>query len=169
MLMSNYVIAIIIISIFVLAIIKKVNLYESFSEGVKNTLKVIINLFIYVFTFNYALKLLNSSGLIDDIVSFLNVSINSNLLLEFLIRPFSSSSSLGILVEIYSVCGKNSFESITATLIHSAIDAVFYVLGLYESLLKLDKSGVIKHAIILYIIACLLSILFALILFTKIN
>lgn len=167
--MSNYIIAFIIISIFILAIIKKVNLYDSFSEGVKNTLKVIVNLFIYVFTFNYALKLLNSSGLISDIIDLFKINLNSNLLLELIIRPFSSSSSLAMLVRIYNTCGKNNFESISATLIHSSIDAVFYVIGLYESLLKLNKSGVIKHAIILYIIACLLSILFALILFTKIN
>lgn len=162
--MSNYIISIIILFIILLGIIKKVNVFIAFKDGVDNTLKVIVNLFIFLFTFNFAVTLFKSSGIIEGIVSNIISNINPQVLLELIIRPISSSSSLAITIDLYNLTGINSFESLFCTFLHSGMDAFFYVCGLYQSLLCIENSNIIKHSFVLYIICIMSSIAMCLIL-----
>ena len=158
--MNNILVGIIIILIILLGILKKVNVFSAFSDGVKSSLSVILNLFTYVFTFTYAINLFKSSGIIEDIVNYIFRNVNEKVILELIIRPFSSSSSLSTLVLLYEETGINSFESIFCTLLYSGVDAVFYVIGLYQTLLNLDKVYILKDSIIIYIVTIFLALIF---------
>lgn len=165
---GSYIIVGYIFIVFFFGIIKKVNCYESFTIGVKDGTKSVVNMFSTILTFVFAINLLNSSGLISyigDVINFINL--NPEILLQVITRPLSSSSSLTITMDVYESLGVDSYDSIVSTLIHTTTDTSFYIISLYYGYVGIKK---IRHTLVLgliiNILGVVLSIMGAMLLFS---
>ncbi len=141
---SNYIIPIIVLIIILYALKKRVDIYDTFIDGTKEsfdmTLKVFPNLLAMVFGVNIFLK----SGVLDfifnnlkPIFSYINVQIE--ILPMAIMRPISGSASLAILNNLFLNYGPDSFIGTVASIIQGSTDTTFYVLTLYFGSIGIKK------------------------------
>ena len=105
--MINYFIPLIVIIIIIYGIYKKVDIFDTFLLGVKEGLKVSINLFPTIFAMIVAITILTKSNIILDICNILRplllkIKFPVETLPLALLRPISGSSSLVVLNNIFS-------------------------------------------------------------------
>ena len=74
--MINYFIPIVVLIIIIYGIYKKVDIFNTFIEGVKEGMKISINLFPTIFTLIIAISLLVDSNFITSLTKLLNPIFN---------------------------------------------------------------------------------------------
>lgn len=142
--MAIYIIPCFIIFILVYSLIKKINAYESFVDGAKQAIDLCISTFPYLVAIFSIVELLQASGLSNAISQLASPIFNlfgiPSELTEFLIiRPFTGSGSIGVLSNIFSLHGADSYISKCACVIMSCSETTFYVVAVYFSTTKIKK------------------------------
>ena len=140
----NYFVPVLLLIVFVTGIIKKVNLFTSFTDGIKEATNLTLNLLPYLVAVFIIIRLMNESDLTiyltkltKPIFSYLQIP---NEVAELIIlRPLSGSGSLVILENIYAQYGVDSYVSRVASVLMASTDTLFYVTATYLSTSK-DKS-----------------------------
>ena len=116
-------------------------------------------MFSFILTFMIAINLLNSSGLIDYFVNKFDIKF-IDLLIQMIVRPFSSSSSLSIMMSIYEKYGVDSIYGVLSTFIHSVSDTTFYIITFYYGSIGIKPSlKLILSGLLVNVIGSILSIL----------
>lgn len=133
--------------------IKKNNTYLSFTNGVKDGIKIVINMFSILLVFSFCIICIENCG----IINYLNVKYNNsgiiNIFVQMIVRPLSNGSSYALLMSIYDKYGVNSFYGFLSTFIHSSCDTMFYIITIYSSYSKVKlgyKSFVLGLCTILF-------------------
>ena len=162
--MSSYLLIIILIFVLIFGYKNKVNCYECFIAGAKDGLKTTINMFSYLLTFSVAISLLNSSRIIDYISKLFN-SRYISVIIQMIIRPLSSSSSLSMMLNNYSLYGVDNKISIYSTLINYVSDSTLYIVPFYCSLIGIKNfNKIILLGLIVnyfsYILVTIVTLLF---------
>lgn len=134
--MSSYIIPILLILLIIYGSIKKVNVYQSFCYGAKNSVKLVYNIFPYICAIMLCVSLFRVSGLSDLFVNILSplfnvLGIPQEVCELVLLRPFTGSGSLSVLESIISQYGADSYISRCACCILSSSETVFYVSAVY--------------------------------------
>ena len=142
--MAIYIIPVFIIFLLIYSLIKKINAYDSFVDGAKQAVDLCINTFPYLVAIFSIVELLQASGLSEVISSIASPVFNvlgiPSELTEFLIiRPFTGSGSIGMLSNIFSLYGADSYISKCACVIMSCSETTFYVVAVYFSTTKIKK------------------------------
>ena len=140
----KYLIPLFFILIFVLAFVKKVKPYDSFTDGVKSAIPFAVNIFPYLVSIFVLTELFEISGLSDMISRFLSpvfgfLGIPDQLTKLVLIKPFSGSGSLATLSEIFELYGADSYIARCACVIYGSSETVFYVASVYFAGAKTKK------------------------------
>ncbi len=131
-----------LLSIFVFAIIKKINIYKCFCDGISNALKLTISIFPYIAAIIIAISLFRISGLSNLFVNtisplFIKLGIPKEVCELILLRPFTGSGSISIVENIITTYGANSYVAKCACCIMGSSETVFYVSAVYFSSIKL--------------------------------
>ena len=168
--MAIYIIPIFIIFVLVFSLVKKINAYDSFVSGAKQAIDLCINTFPYLVAIFSIVELLQASGLslvISNLASpfFKFFGIPSELTEFLIIRPFTGSGSIGMLSNLFSLYGPDSYISKCACVIMSCSETTFYVVAVYFSTTKIKKLRYtipvcLLSAFIGSIIACALCRIF---------
>lgn len=159
----NYLVPVILISVFILSAVKKVNFYDSMVEGIREALMLIIKLIPNLVAVFVAISLLQQSGIskmLANIVSpvFSYLGIPKELLELILLRPLSGSGSLAVLESVYERYGVDSFIAVSASIIMGSSETIFYVVGVYFSVEKDKKTGLaIPIALFSSFIGCIVA------------
>ena len=157
----NFIIFYICLILFI-GIIKKVNLHQSFIEGVEEAFLNLKPLFINIFTILFAINVFLSSGIANKILIFFNVDKNVSLFfMQCFLKPISWSSSLLLMDKIIEINGVDSKLGILSALIQSSCDTAIYVCAFYFSFIKNVKN---KSVILTAILANILTFIFCVIL-----
>lgn len=157
---STYLIVGYIIFVLMIGIINKVNCFESFTNGVREGTKTVVNMFTYILGFVLMVKLIEAS----EILIFLEETIFKNtfspiMFIQMLIRPFSGSSSYIMMLDIYSSYGPDSFEGLLSTFIHTISDSSIYMIVFYFGAIEIKKyKGVITLGVVINLLGYILSI-----------
>jgi len=159
-----YVLPVIIIAVFILGLIKKVPLYDAFVDGVKKAFPLVLSIFPYICAVLIMCEIFEQSGLSGAIIDlsahfFKIFGIDKQLVKLILIKPFSGSGSIGILSEILSREGADSYVGRCATVIFGSSETTFYVGAVYFSSVKGKKKFVAP--IIISLISTFISTVFA--------
>ncbi len=152
-----------IITLFVIiyALIKKVDIYDTFIEGVKEGLQISLDIFPSMFAMIVSVTVLVKSNIITSLVSNINISLFPKEILPIaFLRPISSSSSLMLLNNILSTYGPDSIIGKIASIITGSTDTTIYIIGMYYSSIKIKK---IKHSLIIGLLADLSCIIISII------
>lgn len=128
------------------AMLKNISVYDSFVEGTKEALTLVISILPYLATILIAIELMRISGLslmLANAVSpvFRLLGIPKELCELLILRPLSGSGSLSILENIYKDYGVDSYISRCASVIMGSTDTILYVVAIYFSTSKDKKSG----------------------------
>lgn len=158
---SNYIIPLIVLFVLVYAIIKKVNIYDIFIDGAKESFDMTLRLFPCLLAMILAVNVFLKSGIVNlfNFISF----IPNQIIPMIIMRPISGTSSLAILSNIYQIFGPDSPLGYMASFIQGATDTTFYVITLYFGSIGIRK---IKYALWAGLFADLVSIVIS-ILFVK--
>lgn len=147
--MSHTIIPTILIIGITYALIKKVNIFSSFTDGVKEGLKITLGLFPTILAMVLSINILVSSTILSDISTSLG---SLFALLKFppelfplaILRPISGSSSLIYLSSILGEVGPDSFIGKCASVMQASSDTTIYILGLYFGSVQIKK---IRHSL----------------------
>ena len=165
--MINYFIPIVVLIIIIYGIYKKVDIFNTFIEGVKEGMKISINLFPTIFTL-IAISLLVDSNFITSLTKLLNPIFNkinfpTEVLPLAILRPISGSSSLIILDSIIAKYGADSFIGVLSSVMQGSTDTTIYIIGMYFASIGIKK---IRYSLVVGLLADLLSIIISLLVVT---
>ncbi len=136
---ANFILLSIIVSFIVMAMVKKVNVYETFIEGAKEGFKTAITIIPYLVAILVAIGIFRASGamdlLVDGIRSVvawmgLDTAFTDALPTAFM-KPLSGSGSRGMMIDAMTIHGADSFVGRLACCLQGSTDTVFYVLAVY--------------------------------------
>lgn len=163
--MINYFVPIIVVIIIIYGIYKKIDIFDTFLIGVKEGIRVSINLFPTIFAMILSIDILVSSGIISNITNlfrgfFCVIGFPSQLLPLAILRPISGSSSLAILNDILSVHGSDSFIGRVASVMQGSTDTTIYIISMYFASVGIKK---IKYSLIVGLLADLISVILSIV------
>lgn len=150
---SNYVIPLVVLCVLIYAMHKKVNMYDVFIDGAKESFDMILKLFPCLLAMILSVNIFLKSGIVD-IFRFISF-IPNDLMPMIIMRPISGTSSLAVLTNIYSSFGPDSSIGLMASFIQGTTDTTFYVITLYFGCIGIKK---IKYALWAGLFADLVSI-----------
>lgn len=148
---------------FAFAAFKKVRLYDSFAEGIKSAVPLILSIFPYIAAMTMLSKLLEVSGLGEKIADFLApvfsfTGIPEEIAPLLLVKPLSGGGSIAVLSEILEKYGADSYISRCACVIYGASETIFYVGAVYFAGLKRKK---LNTALLVAVLSYLAAAVFA--------
>lgn len=135
---SNLVIPFLILIVIVYAIRKKVDIYDVFIDGAKESFPMILKMFPCLLAMILGVNIFLKSGVIISLFRFISF-IPNEIIPMILMRPLSGTSSLAILTNIYESFGPDGFIGTLASLIQGSTDTTFYVLTLYFGSVGIKK------------------------------
>lgn len=160
------IIPIIFIIVFVFALIKKVNIYDGFTEGIKSAFKFTVSLLPCLAAIFMMCAVFEVSGFADGLCRLLSpvfgiLGIPPELTKLVLIKPFSGSGSLAYLNEIIKTYGADSYIARCACVCFGSSETVFYISAVYFAGMKVKKLAmpiacVLIATLITTIVACLI-------------
>lgn len=142
---SGCIIPALIFFIAIYGALKKVPVYDEFVEGAKDGIKTVYNIAPTLVGLMVAVGILRSSGLLDflsDIIGNFtdNIGFPSQLVPLALVRMFSSSAATGLVLDIFEQFGTDTFIGITASIIMSCTETIFYTMSVYFLTAKVTKT-----------------------------
>ena len=159
-----------IISTFILlAIRKKVNVYESFIDGAKGGFNVAIGIIPYLIAILCAIALFRASGALDGILDairwfVLSVGLTVTEWVDALpvafMKPLSGGGARGAYVEVMSNFGIGSLQERIAATMQGSTETTFYVLAVYFGSVGIKKT---RYAVTAGLFADLIGIIAAII------
>lgn len=157
-LISSVLLISIIVSFVLLAIRKKVNVYENFVEGAKEGFSTAITIIPYLIAILVAIGVFRASGALDFIVlgikngiTFLGVNADFvEALPTAFMKPLSGSGARGMMVDAMTTFGADSFVARVACTIQGSTDTTFYILAVYFGSVGIKKT---RHAVTCGLIA----------------
>jgi len=166
---ANFLLFGIIISFVVMALFKKVNVYESFIEGAKEGFQVAVGIIPYLIAILVAIGMFRASGamtILTDSISWLVSLIGLNTdfvgaLPTALMKPLSGSGARGMMVDAMTLNGPDSFVGRMACIIQGSTDTTFYILAVYFGSVGIKNT---RYALVCGLIADFMGILSAILL-----
>ena len=130
--------------LFAYCLYKHINTYETFVKGAKGAIKLVVDIFPFIASILIAVALLRVSGITDMLARLLSPVFNAlgippELCELVLLRPFTGSGSYGILENIFTTYGADSYISRCACVIMGCSETIFYVATVYISQTKVKK------------------------------
>lgn len=142
--MSDYILPILFLLLFLYCIYKRINTYQHFVKGAKGAIRLVVDIFPFIASILIAVALLRVSGITTFLVKLLSpifnlLGIPPQLCELVLLRPFTGSGSYGILENIFTTYGADSYISRCASVIMGCSETIFYVATIYISQTKVKK------------------------------
>lgn len=163
--LSTVAIPLLIFSFIVYGALKKVKVYEQFVEGAKDGFNIAIKIIPYLVAMLIAIAIFRAGGALDNILTPVMrlvtdpIGMPAEALPMALIRPLSGSGSLGVMAEIISEHGPDSFIGILVSTFFGSTETTFYVLAVYFGAVNIRKT---RHAVPVGLLADTAGILGAL-------
>jgi spore maturation protein SpmA len=156
----------IILSFILLALYRKINVFETFIDGAKEGFEIAVKIIPYLVAILVAVGVFRGSGALDFLVEGIKHLVAfAGLDTEFVpalpvafMKPLSGSGARGLMVELMNTSGADSFASRVACVIQGSTETTFYVLAIYFGSVSIKKT---RHALPAAILAELAGVLAA--------
>lgn len=159
--LSNLIIPIIILIIIIYGVKKKINVYDTFTEGAKESIDLSITLFPSMLAMIFGVNIFLESGFITtffeklfEIFGFLKFPFE--IFPMMIMRSISGSSSLAILTNIFENYGPDSYLGMLGSILQGSTDTTFYILTIYFGTVGIKKIKYALKAGIIADIACII-------------
>lgn len=163
---SNFILFTVIIAFILMALRKRVNVYEAFIDGAKDGFKTAVKIIPYLVAILVAIGVFRASGAMDWFVSavswsFAQLGVNTDFtaaLPTALMKPLSGSGARGMMVDAMTTYGADSFVGRVASTVQGATDTTFYVLAVYFGAVGIKNT---RYAVVCGLIADFVGIVAA--------
>ena len=148
---SSAAIPIIMAIIIIYGLLEKNKVYDTFVEGAKEGLEIVLSIFPTLIGLFVAIGALRSSGILDIIINFLMPILNvihfpSEIMPLAMLRPISGSSSIAVATDIMKNYGVDSTLGMIASTIMGSTETTLYTIAIYTSCVKIKKTRFILFA-----------------------
>lgn len=142
---SNLVVPALLCLVFLVAVLRRVDLLSAFAEGVEDGLRVVWEMFPSLLLLTLTVGALSSSGAVQLLCRALQapakvLGIPKEVLPLALLRPLSGSGALVAFQQILSQYGPDSFVGRVASVLMGSTETTFYTIALYCSAANIQNS-----------------------------
>lgn len=133
---SNFIVPFILFYIIGYGLLCRVPVFQEFTEGAKDGLKVVIGIMPTIIGLLVAVGVLRASGALDFLAFLLRPVISllrfpSELVSLVLVKSLSSSAANGLLIDIFKEYGPDSYLGRLSSIIMSCTETIFYTMSVY--------------------------------------
>jgi spore maturation protein SpmB len=136
---ANFILISIIVIFIVLAVIRKVNVYDAFIEGAKEGFNIAIRIIPFLVAILVAIGIFRASGAMDYIIAgiaqvFLWMGLDTRFtgaLPVAFMKPLSGSGARGLMIDAMTTHGPDSFIGRLACTMQGTTDTTFYIIAVY--------------------------------------
>lgn len=175
---GNLLLILIIASFLIMAMRKKVNVYEEFIEGAKGGFEVAITIVPYLVAMLAALAIFRTSGALNEVLkgvefTLLTIGITATEFVDALpvalMKPFSGSGARGLMLEVFETHGVDSFAGKVAATFQGSTETTFYVLAVYFGSVGVKNTRYAAGAGLIADVAGIIAAIFISYLFYSVN
>jgi spore maturation protein B len=159
--MAKFIIPIMVLVIVIHGAYKKINVYDAFVEGSKESFEMILAMFPNLLGMILAINIFLKSNVLTYMTDFFApvfnlIKVPIEIIPMAIMRPISGSSSLAILNNLLKDYGPDSFIGRLGSVIQGSTDTTLYVLTLYFGSVGIKK---IKYALWAGLLSDLIAII----------
>lgn len=161
-------ISIIVIPLFILFVvfygyIKKINIYNSFLEGCKEGISIVLSISPAILAMVFAVNIFLDSHVLNFILDPISFAfkIPQEILPMAFLRPISGTASMSVMTTIFEIYGPDSFAGRLSSVLQGCTDTTIYVIALYYSSIKVSKT---RYTIVVGLLADLVGLIMGFIL-----
>jgi spore maturation protein SpmA len=145
---ANVILFSIIALFIVMAMYKRINVYDAFIDGAKDGFKIAIGIIPYLIAILVAIAAFRASGAMDMLIGGItSLCIGMNVDTNFvealptaLMKPLSGSGARGMMVDAMQTHGADSFVGRVASSVQGATDTTFYIIAVYFGSVGIKKT-----------------------------
>lgn len=162
--LSTIAVPMVILLIIIYGVMEKNKVYDTFLEGAKEGMQVVISIFPTLIGIFLAVSALRSSGILELLINIIRpiiqvLNIPAEIMPLALLRPISGSASMAVATDIISKHGVDSVIGLIASTIMGSTETTFYTIALYTSAVGIKKIRfVLVAALIADITGMLVSV-----------
>jgi len=138
-LVSNIILYGIICTFIVMALVKKVNVYDAFIEGAKGGFEIAIKIIPFLVAILVSIGVFRASGALDYVAEglhwFFGLFLNNTEFVEALptafMKPLSGTGARGMMLDSFNTYGVDSFIGFLSSTFQGATDTTFYIIAVY--------------------------------------
>ncbi len=136
---ANFILILVIVVFIMLALIKKVNVYDAFIEGAKEGFNIAIKIIPFLVAILVAIGIFRASGAMDFIIAGiteffewlgLDTRFTGALPVAFM-KPLSGSGARGLMIDAMTTYGPDSFIGRLSCTMQGTTDTTFYIIAVY--------------------------------------
>ena len=160
--LSASAIPLVILGIILYGLKEKNKVFDTFLDGAKEGIEVVVKLFPTLLGIFIAIGALRDSGVLDFIINTISPATNffkipSQILPLAILRPISGSASMGVAVDIMQTYGVDTLIGKTASTIMGSTETTLYTIAIYTSCVKIKKIRFVLVAALLADLAGMIS------------
>ncbi|MFW5998573.1 MAG: spore maturation protein [Bacillota bacterium] len=141
---SLWIMPVIILLILSFGYYKNIKLYDTFTSGATEGIKIVFKILPYLMAMIIAINIFETSGAMDYIINLLSplfdkLNIPEPVIPLLFLRPLSGSGSLSYINKLMEEYGPDSFIGKTASTIQGSTETTFYIIAIYFGAVGIKK------------------------------
>ncbi|MBQ3841135.1 MAG: spore maturation protein [Ruminiclostridium sp.] len=142
---SDLIIPLIFAGVLIYGLCRKTDVFAEFTEGAKDGLKTVYDIFPSLFCLVISVGAFRASGGAELLTSALSPVLDAigfppECAELMLLRPFSGSGAIAVFERVLTSSGADSFAGRTASVILGSSETTFYTLSVYFAAVKAKKT-----------------------------
>ena len=163
---SNLIVMSIIMLFIVVALLRKVNVYDAFIEGAKDGFQTAVRIIPYLVAILVAVGVFRASGAMDLLIQGIKWCVEQcgldtrfvDALPTAFMKPLSGSGARGLMLESMKTFGVDSFVGRLSCIFQGSTDTTFYILAVYFGSIGIRYT---RHALVCGLLADLVGVIAA--------
>jgi spore maturation protein SpmA/spore maturation protein SpmB len=163
---SSFILFSVIVGFILLALRRKVNVYDAFIDGAKDGFKTAVKIIPYLIAILVAIGVFRASGAMEYLISGIEWGVRSagfntdfvEALPTAFMKPLSGSGARGMMIDAMNTHGADSFIGRLSSTFQGSTDTTFYVLAVYFGSVGIKNT---RHAVTCGLIADFVGIITA--------
>lgn len=147
---TDYIIPLFVTVILIYGLYKKVDIFDEFIKGAKESLLIGIELLPTLIALMACVGMFSQSGIADIVAKLLSpitdaIGFPKECIPLALLRPISGSGAISMFETILSEYGTDSYPSLVAAVMLGSTETTFYTIAVYYSVTKVKRT---RHTLI---------------------
>mgnify|MGYP001024839654 CR=1 FL=1 len=143
--LSSFMIPLILFYIIGYGVMNREKVYDIFIDGAKEGFRIVIGIAPTLVGLMVAVGVIRASGALDILAGLLApvgklLQVPVQVLPVILVRLFSTSAANGLVFDLFKEYGTDSAIGLTASIIMSCTESIFYIMSVYFLSVKVKKT-----------------------------
>jgi len=154
-LISVFVIPALLVGFPLYGLIRRVPVYEAFTDGAKEGFEVAVRIIPYLVGILFAIAMFRASGAMDLLIGALRpvltaLGIPAEVVPMAILRPLTGSGSAAVVADLIATHGEDALVTRMAAAMFGSTETTFYILAVYFGAVQIKKT---RHAVPVGLIA----------------